>query len=110
MKRFMAVFLGIVISVAGCKTHQPQQASIFRQPGWWERRMDRLETWDTRHGRPVEKTKNAIMLTTAVVGIVVVVAGAALAESMLNSYLEEKGGTKNYYGPETDPPFPPGYN
>jgi len=107
MKQFMAVILGIVISVAGCKTHQSQPVSIFRQPSWWERRMDRLETWDTRHGRPVEKTKDVVMLTTAVVGIVVVVGAAAIAGSMLDNWIQEQGGPKKYYGPETDPPFPP---
>lgn len=107
MKKIMAVLLSVIVLVLGCKTHQSQPVGIFRQPNWWERRMDRLETWDARHGRPVEKTKDAIMLTTAVVGIVVVVAGAAIAESMLDNWIQEQNGPKNYYGPETDPPFPP---
>jgi hypothetical protein len=107
MKQFMAVLLSVIVMVAGCKTHQSQPVSIFRQPNWWERRMDRLETWDVRHGRPVEKTKEAIIITTAAVGITVGFAAAVVAGCALESWLQEQGGPKNYYGPETDPPFPP---
>jgi hypothetical protein len=100
MKWFMAVLLSIVIGVAGCKTHQPQQTSIFRQPSWWERRMDRLETWEMRHGYPITKTKQAILYTTVAVGISTLVVGGFVygggpaLEYFLNQGLEfELGGS-----------------
>lgn len=65
--------------------------------------MERLETWDDRHGRPLEKTKDAVIITTAAVGITVGFAAAVVAVCALESWLQEQGGTRNYRGPDFSP-------
>jgi hypothetical protein len=57
---FRALISSLLIAItlaAGCR-HQPaEHSSFFRRAGWWERRMDRLETWNRRNGFPLEKAR-----------------------------------------------------
>lgn len=75
MRVFLSITLCLSLLLPGCKTQEKQPTSIFRQPNWWERRMDRLETWNMRHGYPIEKTKEAIGNTLIVVGATACVVG-----------------------------------
>jgi hypothetical protein len=79
MKPFLAMILIVQLFLVGCKTAEPQ-ASLFRQPSWWERRMRRFEDWERRHGYPVTKTRNAILTTAVVTGTAIAVVAACVYE------------------------------
>jgi hypothetical protein len=68
MKHAITIALCFTLLLLGCQT---QQSGLIRRPSWWERRLDRLETWNRHNGQPLDKAR------TAVVGTALVVAGAA---------------------------------
>lgn len=72
---------------------------MFHQPNWWERRMDRLDTWDRHHGYPVEKAMDA---TKFVTGCTLLAAGA-VAGVVAYLYLNgSTNGQSKYKTPFTD--------
>lgn len=71
--------------LCGCKSQPEQKAGFFRQPNWLERRIERLETWNLRHGYPIEKSRDAMLCTLAVTGVVTATVAGIVAYCMLNS-------------------------
>lgn len=67
MKQSIAMMLCLTLFLIGCQT---QQSGLIRRPSWWERRMDRLETWNMRHGYPLNRTRDAVVYTAVVTAIV----------------------------------------
>jgi hypothetical protein len=61
----LVLWMAISFLITGCRQHEPQQAGLFRQPNWWERRMDRLDTWNRHHGYALDKAKEGTVATIA---------------------------------------------
>lgn len=74
MRRVVILLLCLLLLVNGCKTSPAPQPGEYPQPNWVERRIDRLETWNRRHGYPIEKTRDA---TNFALGCTIIVVGAA---------------------------------
>ncbi|MFO0812350.1 MAG: hypothetical protein U0796_03975 [Gemmatales bacterium] len=69
MKQAITLLFCVTLLLTGCQT---QQSGLIRRPSWWERRLDRLDTWNRHNGLPLDKTRDVV------VGTGVVVAGAAV--------------------------------
>ncbi len=78
MRRLVAIFLCLSLLVNGCKSQPLDEAGLYQRPGWWERRMDRLDDWNAHHGHPIQKAKSLAAATLVVAGAVACVAGVWL--------------------------------
>src|SRR5215471_9523649 len=81
MRATLRIFVMFSFMLAGCQTRADNSTCFFRRTNWWERRMDRLETWDRHHGYPLEVAKQAMCVGLVLSGSVAVVAGYILLNS-----------------------------
>ncbi|HQR06460.1 MAG TPA: hypothetical protein PLN21_06535 [Gemmatales bacterium] len=90
MQQFVVIVLCFSMLVNGCKTPTEPQPGDIPQPNWLERRMDRLETWNRRHGYPIEKardaTKTVVVCTVVAVGAAACIVGYLVLKSELDKY------------------------
>ncbi|MFT3880308.1 MAG: hypothetical protein QM703_11680 [Gemmatales bacterium] len=86
MRRFVVIFLCLLLLINGCKT---QPSGEFPQPNWVDRRLDRLETWNRRHGYPMEKTRDTTKFVVASTVIAVGAVACGLAYLILQSELDK---------------------
>ena len=85
MRRLIILFLCLSMLVTGCKTQPVNEAGLYQRPGWWERRMDRLDDWNTHHGYVINKTKTAVLYTLVGIGAVAAFAGYVCYEIAADS-------------------------
>ena len=93
MGRLVAILVCLSMLVNGCKSQPLNEAGLYQRPGWWERRMDRLEDWNTHHGYALSKAKSAIFYTAVVGGTLSVLVACA----MIKDESSKKPGQKNTY-------------
>jgi hypothetical protein len=86
----LTIAVGFSILLAGCRHPEPSPSGLIRQPGWWERRLDRLETWNRRNGYPLDKAKDGTMTTIGYTLVGVAVVGAALGGIILWAHAEQE--------------------
>jgi hypothetical protein len=91
MRRLIAIFLCLSLLANGCASRPLNEAGLYQRPGWWERRMDRLEDWNTRHGYVFNKAKTAVIATMFVGGSIAAVVGCLL----INGERNKRSGSKS---------------
>ncbi len=105
MRAALGLLLAIVTILAGCQTRPDEHSSFFRRTTWWERRMDRLATWDRRHGYPLTHLADgskqlvtySLIATASVAGLVLLI---------LCSSEEQKFGEFSEFGYPANTPQP----
>lgn len=105
MRVIINILLCFSLLLTGCKARQELPDGNLRQTSWLERRLDRLDTWETRHGYPIHKTKE----TTKLVAVSILVTAGAVAS--VAAYLWLNGEYDKQYGshvPFNDPSWSPG--
>lgn len=100
MNRVIIVALCVSQFVAGCKTQPVNEAGLYQRPGWFDRRMDRLEDWNTHHGYPIDKAKTVVYASLFVGGAIALLAGVAA----FNGEFTKKPGQKSPYGDSLNQP------
>ncbi len=91
MRRIIVIILCLCQLVNGCKSQPVNEAGLYQRPGWLDRRLDRLDDWNTHHGYPIDKTKTATLYTLVAVGSVALLVASAMANSDTN---QQKTGKK----------------
>src|SRR5260221_10654504 len=94
MRRIIVIFLCLCQLANGCKSQRVNEGGLYQRPGWWDRRMDRLEDWNTHHGYPLDKTKavtkTVVGCTLVAVGTVAGVVAYLVLQSELNKLSDPK--------------------
>jgi len=88
--------------VNGCKSQPINEAGLYQRPGWWERRMDRLNDWNTHHGYPIQKAKTVAVATLFVAGTIACIAGAWL----INGEPDRRQGQQDPFADNSIPIYP----
>ncbi len=96
MRRLVAIVLSLSMVVCGCKLPEVQQPMEEPQPNWIDRRLDRLETWNRRHGYPIEKTRDTTKFVVASTVIAVGAVACGLAYLILQSELDKLAEPKSH--------------
>ena len=84
MARFIVILLCLCQLVNGCKSQPVNEAGLYQRPGWLDRRMDRLEDWNTHHGYPINKAKAVVCTSLIVGGAIALVVGSAMWNGVPN--------------------------
>lgn len=87
LRPLVTVCVATALLLAGCQHSPPQHYGMFRRPGWWERRMDRLDTWNRRNGYPLDKAKDG---TVAAAGYTILGAAAVAGIILIAALPDEK--------------------
>jgi len=84
MRRIIVIILCLSQLANGCKSQPVNEAGLYQRPGWWDRRMDRLEDWNTHHGYPIDKAKTVMFYSLIAAGSVTLLVASAMLNSESN--------------------------
>jgi hypothetical protein len=74
----------ILAFLLGCRDQAESNTSFFRRTSWWERRLDRLDTWNSRHGYILHQTRDAVAVALITTGGLVALVGYLYCNAKLN--------------------------